>query len=376
MKRAFTSPTATRWAFAMVIVLVVAQVLWWLTFQHRYIERVTAETLAAWERELALANALVASGDEAHVAQTIAQLSASHPHLLFNGSAFELDRRQVSAFEREQARFLRMFASEGPFFLLVVLAGLFIIARSLRSEQEMKRRQDNFLSAVGHEFRTPISTMKLLVETARYRPLSPDKQRGYLEAMQRELARLESTSERVLASARLGERREPPVLEANELNAVVQGLVEKARAGLEARGAVLEIVYSSEALPVSLDPAAFGVVLDNLLDNAVKYSPQEVKPIRVRLESKNHLVLLHVEDEGVGFSQEEAGTLFEKFYRAGSELTRETSGLGLGLYLVKSITEAMNGWVRAEALENGSRFTIVLPRRAEAPEARVLEPAS
>lgn len=361
--------TVTRWAFIVVIAFVLAQVVWWIVFQYHYIGEVTAARLASWERDLALFNSLLASED----AEPLQRLASDYPHLRYNGREFELDPEPVAAFWRGQQRHIRMFSYEGPFFLLVVLSGLYIIGRNLRAEREMKLRQQNFLSAVSHEFRTPVSTLRLLIETALYRPLTADKQRAYLEAMQRELARLEATGEQVLASARLEQAQEPPVLKATELNAIVRDIVQNARSGLEARGAVLELQASPEPLPVSLDPAAFTVVLSNLLDNAVKYSPAAHKPVRVRLEAKGHLAMVHVEDEGIGLSPHEADTVFEKFYRAGNELTRETSGMGLGLHLVKSITEAMNGWVRYEAREGqrGSRFTVVLPRRAGAPsEAR------
>jgi signal transduction histidine kinase len=259
-----------------------------------------------------------------------------------------------------------MFAFEGPTFALVVLSMLLLIAGTLRSERELKRRQQNFLSAVTHEFKTPISTLRLLVQTARMRSLPAEKQRDYLRRMENELDRLERTSEQVLASARLEQASSAPALAALELNQVAQGVVGRARAGLEARGALLRVVYSPEPLPVSIDPDAFAVVLNNLLDNAVKYSPAPEKPITVTLERRGDVVELHVDDRGVGLPDGEQERVFERFYRTGDEMTRESAGVGLGLHLVRSITEAMNGWVRAGVnpeSERGARFTVVLPRR-------------
>jgi two-component system, OmpR family, sensor histidine kinase SenX3 len=138
---------------------------------------------------------------------------------------------------------------------------------------------------------------------------------------------------------------------------------------LEAKGALLSIDYSPDTLPVSLDANAFSVVLNNLLDNAVKYSPKMPKKIRVRLERQNDLVLIHVDDEGIGIPDKELSHVFERFYRVGNEMTRESKGVGLGLHLVKTVTEAMNGWVRVEKnpnAERGTRFTIVFPRRVVA----------
>ena len=145
-----------------------------------------------------------------------------------------------------------------------------------------------------------------------------------------ELSRLEQTSEQVLASARLEQSHEAPVLEPLELNSVVQGIVGRARAGLEARGATLKVTYNPDPLPVSLDISAFSVVLNNLLDNAVKYSNGANQPVTVRLQSQGDLVLMQVTDEGIGIADKDKTHVFERFYRVGSEMTRQSKGVGLG----------------------------------------------
>ena len=373
MKRPrITSQRATRIAFVVVVAFLLAQVTWWIIFQQRYIAHVTRDTLSAWQRDAATANLLYATRPEAAIR---GQLIETYPHLRLSGERlgverFEIDPADLQAFRGEQTGHLRMFAFEGPFYALVILAGLYVIAISLRAERELKRRQQNFLNAVSHEFKTPISTLRLLIETALYRPLKPEKQRDYLGRMDREVTRLEAMSEQVLASARLEHAPTVQTLAPAELNAVVREAVERERSGLEARGTQLDVSYTPEALPVSLDPAAFGTVLGNLLDNAVKYSPGPNKRVRVRLEGKRHLAIVHIEDEGVGLEESEKARIFEPFYRVGDELTRAASGVGLGLHLVRSMTEAMNGWVRCDApldpqTGHGSRFSVVLPRRLE-----------
>lgn len=351
----------TRIAFVVIIVFVVAQVAWWLVFKHRIIQELSQTTLSAWQRDAELANLLL-QRDPALAEARIAQ----YPHLRLGAEGFKVDPAAIASFTEQQQGRLRMLVFEGPFFVLVVISGLAIIARSLRAERELKRRQQNFLSAITHEFKTPMSTLRLLIETVLYRPLPPDKQRSYLERMERELTRLEQTSEQVLASARLKQAESAPALEAVELNSVMQGVIGRVRAGLEARGATLRVSYSPEPLWVSLDTPAFNVVMNNLLDNAVKYSPDAKKPVSVRLTRRDHLAMIQVEDEGIGVPDSERQRVFEQFYRIGSEMTRSSQGIGLGLHLVKTIVEAMNGWVKCEPNREagrGTRFTVVFPER-------------
>ncbi len=378
MKRSrIPSHRATRVAFVVVVIFLLAQVTWWIIFQQRYIAQVTQTTVSAWARDAATASTLYRARPRLSVR---AQLMRAYPHLSFTDGRFTVDPAELLAFRTEQTRHLRMFAFEGPFYALVILAGLHIIALSLRAERDLKKRQQNFLNAISHEFKTPISSLRLLVETALYRPLKPEKQRDYLGRMEREVTRLEAMSEQILASARLEHTPALQTLVPAELNDVVKRAVERERSGLEAHGAQLRVYDTPGALSVSLDPSAFEIILSNLLDNAVKYSPGPTKTVRVRLEAQRHLALVHVEDEGIGLGEGEKVRIFDPFYRVGDELTRATSGVGLGLHLVRSMTEAMNGWVRCDAPLNaqtgrGSRFTVVLPRRLGQPVPAKSAPA-
>jgi two-component system, OmpR family, sensor histidine kinase SenX3 len=354
---------ATRIAFVVIVVFVLAQVAWWMVFQQRMVRDATAATLAAWERDVATAGELLERDPTA-----LPIVLARYGHLrLADGSppSLEVDPAARRALEARGRASRTMLAFEGSVFALVVLMLLLFIASSLRTERELKRRQQNFLGAVTHEFKTPISTLRLLVQTVRLRSLSAEKQQDYLRRMEAEVDRLERTSEQVLSSARLEQASEPPPLTAGDLNSVVQGLVGRLRPGLEVRGAQLEVRYSPEPLPVSVDAEALGLVLSNLLDNAVKYSPGERKPVRLTLDGQGDLVVLHVDDEGVGLAPEDRARVFDRFYRTGDEMTRQAAGVGLGLHLVKTVTEAMRGWVRVEDGPGGrgTRFSVVLPRR-------------
>lgn len=370
------SPLSWRWvwvAFGLVVVFLIAQVTWWMIFQRHLIQQSIDYAETTWLQEAALVQQLWLASNPTEREALAQELRQGFPQLRVEGERVLVDPEQLAAYRNAQLRHLRMLAFEGPFFLLVALLGLYIIGMALRREQELKRRQQNFLMAVTHEFRTPISTVRLLAETLERRELPREKQLGYLAHMEQELSRLEALSERLLATARLEQSRTRLTPQGFalatatrlDLGQVVTELLQRQRGGLEARGAVLRLELPEGALPVELDPEAFGIALSNLLDNAIKYTPGEKKLIRLRLERQGSEALLHVEDQGSGVAPEDLPYIFDPFYRSGSELTRETPGLGIGLYLVKTIMELLGGKITCTPLEQGTRFTLSLPMSAE-----------
>ena len=358
------SRTATRIAFVVIVLFLLAQVVWWIVFQGRYLADATDVRLAAWEREAALLTALLEQAGDGALTPA---LLGDFPHLEQAGGRFVVADEARSAFLADQRSYRRMVTFEGAFFVIVISSLLGFIGVSLRAERDLKRRQQNFLSAITHEFKTPISTLRLLVQTARIRDLGRDKQQDYLARMEGELDRLERSSEQVLASARLEQTEAPPDLRAAELGSVVDGIIERARGGLEARGASVRVRRPVTPLPARLDEDAFALVLHNLLDNAVKYTPGDKKPVTVTLEERGDVLEVHVDDEGMGIPEADRRAVFDRFYRRGDEITRETTGMGLGLHLVRTTMEAMNGWVRIAENPSGTgtRVSVILPRRVE-----------
>lgn len=348
-----------------LVAVLLSPLLWWWTLERRLGAEAEARTLG-WARDLQAAETLLTLAPG-----SLPVLLGYFPHLVYQpvqagaGARWSLDPQVVQAYAQRDAAALRLPLWAGLAGLGLSTAALLALRGLLRAERELERRQQNFLSAVSHEFKTPIGTLRLLVQTLRLRPGSPERTVDYLRRMETELDRLERTSEQVLASARLQSAGAPPVLEAVELNSLVQGLVGRVREGLEARGARLRVVYAPAALPVSLEPEAFAIALNNLLDNAVKYSQGPQKPVTLSLAADGDLVRLHVDDEGPGLPEVERRKVWEAFYRAGDEMTRTSAGVGLGLHLTRSIVESMHGWVQVAGnpAGRGSRFSLVLPRR-------------
>lgn len=355
-----------------VAIFVIAQLGWWLYFQNSYVERVSGETVEAWQRDAQVVGQLLARGGDA------AATLRAFPHLRLTGDGVGIDPERLTAFLDGQERRLRMFTMESSGFVALMIVAFMLMGQRLRVERELKQQQQNFLSAVTHELKTPMSSMRLLVETALMRPLPPEKQRSYLQRLEGELGRLERLSETVLASTRLEAGATRPELAPLELTGEVRSYLATHAASFEARGADISLVTASTELPVLLDRPSLNLIMTNLIDNAIKYSPGAAKPVEVRLEGRGHLIRLHVTDAGPGIPPGTGQKVFDRFYRAGSELVRTAPGVGLGLYLVRSAAEDMNGWISHQTAPSGSgtRFTLTLPRRLGAATEVSLNPDS
>ena len=347
--------------FWVILVFLIAQVIWWMIFQRTLIQQNLDYAQTSWLREAVVIQQLLLVSGVSQRTELTKQLQEQFPYIQIEGEKVQIDPQRLATFRHQQLRGLRMLAFEGPFFLLIMLSGLWIIARSFRREQDFKRRQQNFLLSSTHEFRTPIGTLRLLLDTLKMRELSPEKRASYLLSMGQELSRLEDLSERLLVAARVDQGLLPVQTQLQDLTRVVQEKLNMLAPALEARGAQIYFEPVKQLLPIDLDAEALSLVLSNLLENALKYSPDASKPIWVRVLNQGKQALVQVEDRGVGVTKDSVQKIFDPFFRIGNELTRETRGLGLGLYLVKSLMELMNGSVICEPLEKGTRFVLIFP---------------
>ncbi len=355
--------------FVGIFLFIGTQLLWWYIFLSHQQEDAFHRTRQGWKRERQLIQeTYIAATPAARI--TLLQLcKKQHPHLTCKPPLFTVRSEALSTLANQQRKNRRMFLFEGLFFLLVVILGHTVIWQGVRAERELKERQQNFLSAVSHEIRTPISTMRLLLETLQMRKLPEAKQAHYLKRLEHQLNRLQNSGEQVVAAAKLNdEKTESPMVQV-DLNQEIDKVIEQDRFELESRGVALKLTPSSEPAFVVIDPLSFEMILHNLLDNAAKYNDKDDKQIRVSVRGNPKNIQLWVEDNGPGISPEEQDKVFTPFYRVGQELTRQSDGLGLGLYLVQGLCKQMKGSVRYEALSVGSRFVLEWPRSTDTPTA-------
>jgi len=250
----------------------------------------------------------------------------------------------------------------GSFFFLLVFAGLVWLCVKLVLEMRLNQSQRAFLDAVTHELKTPLASFRLGLETLGRHELPPEKQSEFLGRMSVDLDRLEYTVTQVLAAARAEEGRVRRAdRRAVDLQGVLAANVEELLERHELTGDAV-VVDRTRPLRVRGDEAELGVVFRNLLENAVKYSPDPVE-IRVGIEEiSDGRVKVEISDRGVGIPKQELGRIFNRFYRAGRDVQRQVAGLGLGLFVVRTLLRKHGGQIVAlsEGAGRGSRFVVTL----------------
>jgi len=233
--------------------------------------------------------------------------------------------------------------------------GMTLLYRSVRSELDHARRTQNFVAAVTHELRTPVTAIRLHAEMLLDGWASdPDKQKEYHRRIVRETDRLSVLVERVLEKSRIKGNAKKP--EPGDINEIVATLTADLARAPHADGHTEDLVVelAPDLPPVWLTFEAITGILTNLVENARKYAPATPEnPILVRTAPKNGRVLLQVLDRGPGVPREERDKVFEAFYRMGSEATRTTTGTGLGLHLVSIHAETCRARVAVLERDGG-----------------------
>ena len=257
----------------------------------------------------------------------------------------------------------RRFVLAG-FGLTAVLIGVasYVTARAVARELEVARLQSEFVSAVSHEFRTPLATMRQMSELlADGRVPGDERRQEYYEDLRHESERLHRLVENLLDFGRMEAGAREYRFETIDPSALVRRVAEEFAKEVAERGCRIEVAADDHLPLVRADQEALGRALWNLLDNAVKYSP-DVKTVWIEARGGTGRVVLSVRDQGLGISADEQRRIFDKFVRGASATATGIKGTGLGLAMVQRIVAAHGGAVRVTSEEHkGSTFTIALP---------------
>ena len=248
---------------------------------------------------------------------------------------------------------------------LGALVGFFVAWSAFHRQRKLNELKSNFVASVSHELRAPIASVRLLAEGLERGKLSEPQIAGhYLRMIAQECGRLSALVENLLDFSRIEQGRKQYEFEPTDLPALVGHTVELFRAPAAEQQVSLSLTVSGDPLPTVLDGKAIQQALVNLLDNALKHSPPG-SAITVGLDFALTPIphfYLWVEDQGGGIPAAEQARIFELFYRRGSELRRETRGVGIGLSIVQHLVAGHGGKITVRSAPGrGSRFTMELP---------------
>lgn len=241
--------------------------------------------------------------------------------------------QKIDAVTAEEQLKNTQFIGEGSIFLLVILIGAVFVYRVVRRQLKMTSQQQNFMMAITHELKTPIAVAKLNLETLQKHKLDESKQQKLIHATLQEANRLNTLTNNILVSSQLEAGGYKLLKEELDFSLLTANCVQAYQARFPERKLQHQI---DEDIDIDGDALLLQILVNNLLDNAVKYSPKE-SVIIITLQKNDKGVFLQIKDEGAGIADDEKKKVFERFYRIGSEQVRKTTGTGLGLYLCKKI---------------------------------------
>ncbi|HET6647299.1 MAG TPA: HAMP domain-containing sensor histidine kinase [Pyrinomonadaceae bacterium] len=248
------------------------------------------------------------------------------------------------------------------FLSLMIVGGLVLTKHIVSKEMALARLKSDFVSNVSHELRTPLALIRLYAETLELGRISTqDKKQQYYRIIRKESERLTALINNILDFSRIEAGRKEYEFRSTDIAELVRNTLESYRYQIEQQGFAFEESIDSNLPAVPVDREAIARALVNLVNNALKYSADE-KFLGVKLYRDNSVVKLEVADRGIGIARRDQSKIFEKFYRAGDPLVHNTKGSGLGLSLVRHITQAHGGDIAVESAPGkGSRFILSLP---------------
>ncbi|GAB3418810.1 sensor histidine kinase [Niabella aquatica] len=231
------------------------------------------------------------------------------------------------------------YGGEGIVFLGLIILGAMLVHRSMKQQKLVQEQQQNFMMAVTHELKTPIAVSKLNLETLlKHQHLDEQRQKKLIQTTLEETKRLDFLTNNILVSSQL----EGKWYKINKEELDFSNLLADRVADFAQRFFERSITSDIEpAIDIEGDPLLLEILINNLLENALKYS-EKGDAVKVTLQKNAEEVTMQVLDEGPGIPEEERKKIYSKFYRVGNEATRKKKGTGLGLYLCRKIAKDHN----------------------------------
>ncbi len=311
-----------RWLSIVVVLYMLAALTWWTVLLHR------------GQTELSLAK------------EKILQLQYDR---VYGVTDFDITQlTELGDIEAERTSFHYMIHGEAIVFAIALILGIFYLYRLYKKEISVASQQKNFLLSITHELNSPLTSIKLVFETLKRRALGTEQVQTLSTNGLEETNRLESLVDKLLFGAKL-ESSYSFHMEETDLNRFLDGIVSRYQQQFTNYSFTLD---TDTSIIRSIDKEALTIMMNNLIENAIKYSPKHTE-INIKLTENTGKAVISVVDQGVGVNKKDMPLIFDQFYRSGSEETRTTKGTGIGLYISQQIARAHKSKLNVKVGENG-----------------------
>ncbi len=343
MRSSFANARRHQIIFAVLLAVCVAQVAWWMIDQWWFSADVRQRLQEAHEQSIRAAEVMLEQGLPPERVATL------FPALVVADDRVSVAPEVIESLRDERWSRLNRYAWEGGFFLVVLSAAIGVLWSAVRTEARLRRRQHNFVTAVTHELKSPLASIRLSVETLDLRDADAETRQRLIDRLLTSLDRIEGTVSKVLDTAKIDEGKFSLRPEPVDLATFVAEAIDSLAARANSVGVKLEQTVPAD-LTLYADAQALAAVLRNLITNGIEAAggaPDAVVSISASPESPH--AVIEVRDNGRGFNPSDAQKLFEKFFRPGDELRREVRGTGLGLYIARSLVAQSGGELSAHS---------------------------
>ncbi len=250
----------------------------------------------------------------------------------------------------------------GLVLMVAVFVMISLVFRRLTIQVRLTRLYDNFIATMTHELKTPLSSILLYLDTLNSRELPADKQAHFIQLMQADAHRLNKLINSILDIAQLEKSKKMFNAEVFQLRDLVEQTCAEIRSYAKLPDQAISLSGQGDCRCV-MDKEAFRIILDNLVDNSIKYSPETLR-ITIDMKCKPKKCIINYQDQGIGLPAGEHKNIFNKFYRVSDNRVPSVRGTGLGLFWVREILKYHGGQIQAVSpgVFQGTHFRIELPR--------------
>ena len=260
---------------------------------------------------------------------------------------------------------LRWRIATSVLFTIIILAAFYLTVRTMLRQKKLGEIKNDFINNMTHEFKTPIATISLAVDAMRNDKVISDKDklRYFSGIIKEENQRMNRQVETILKASQLEKQEVDLNLKPVNVHEIIRDVVDNFALQLESKNGKVDLMLNATNDLVDADEVHFSNLVNNLVDNAVKYARDNTPPhIRISTQSGSKYFTFRIEDNGIGMNRDTVKRIFERFYRAHTGNMHNVKGFGLGLSYVKTMVEAHHGEIKAEStLGKGSVFTIDIP---------------